>query len=215
MALPHRLVTITPMLDPVNFTGEVEVVTEQVELRSVCQESRREALKGCTQIMFNDDHRTSTYINWSRDTLFLDLPDECLNVDDMVSVLSTAFRSVQVLAVRIRAHCFWGVPEFLRQSNQLQKLIFVDDPERPSLLDNENANLYLIDLGTWGFVRGCIVDFSEEHRYFLEGTWIRLMGSSEDEPFGIRQWEMPLEKISLVRNLIDSGDRYFLLLPLS
>ncbi|KAH6665988.1 hypothetical protein B0J14DRAFT_605068 [Halenospora varia] len=130
MALPHRLVTITLMLDLVNFTGKVKVVTEQVELRSVY-------------------------------TLFLDLLDECLNVDDIVSVLSTAFRSVQVLA----------------------KLIFVNDLERPSLLDNKNANLYLIDLSTWVFVRGCI--------------------------------EMPLEKISLVRNLIDSGDRYFLLLPLS
>jgi hypothetical protein len=115
----------------------------------------------------------------------------------------------------MRAHCFWGLPEFLRQSNQLQKLIFVDDPERPSLLDNGNANLYLMDLGTWGFVRGCIMDFSVGHRYFLEGAWIKLIGSNEDESFGIRQWEMPLEEISLVRSLIDSGDRYFLLLPLS
>jgi hypothetical protein len=215
IALPYRLVTITPRLDPIDFTGEVDVATKKVELRSVCRESRREALIGYTQITFNDENHTSTYINWTRDTLFLDLPDECMNVNEIISVLGTAFRAVQVLAIRIKAHCFWGLPEFLRRSNQLQKLIFVDDPERPPLLDNINANLYLIDLGTWGFVRGCIIDFNEGHQYFQEGTWIRLMGSNEDELFGIRRWEMPLEEISLVKNLIGSGGRYFLLLPLN
>ncbi|PVH67690.1 hypothetical protein DL98DRAFT_542965 [Cadophora sp. DSE1049] len=215
MAIPCRLITITPELDPEHFTGEVEIQTEPVTIRSVCQESRREALRGYQTVTFSDESFSSMYIDWSRDTIFLDLPEECIDIDRMVSVLGTAFRSVQTLAVRMRAHCFWGLATFLRQSNELQKLIFVDEPEHPPFLHIGNASLYLVDLGTWGFIKGNLTEFSESHEFFGEGTWIKLAESKELEPVGVRQWEMSIENISSVRRLIERGEKYFLLLPLT
>ncbi|KAH6698188.1 hypothetical protein BKA61DRAFT_662197 [Leptodontidium sp. MPI-SDFR-AT-0119] len=215
MAIPCRLITITPELDPENFTGEVEIQTESITIRGVCQESRREASRGYETVSFSDENFSSMYIDWSRDTIFLDLPEECIDIDEVVSVLGTAFRSVQTLAVRMRAHCFWGLATFLKQSNELQKLIFVDEPEHPPFLHIGNASMYLVDLGTWGFIKGNLVNFSESHQFFEEGTWIKLGESSELKPVGVRQWEMSIENISLVRRLIERGEKYFLLLPLT
>ncbi|KAL5313291.1 hypothetical protein ACEPPN_019024 [Leptodophora sp. 'Broadleaf-Isolate-01'] len=215
MAIPCRLITITPELDPENFTGEVEIQTESITIRGVCQESRREASRGYETVSFSDEDFSSMYIDWSRDTIFLDLPEECIDIDKVVSVLGTAFRSVQTLAVRMRAHCFWGLATFLKQSNELQKLIFVDEPEHPPFLHIGNASIYLVDLGTWGFIKGNLVNFSESHQFFEEGTWVKLGESSELKPVGVRQWEMSIENISLVRRLIERGEKYFLLLPLT
>ena len=215
MAIPCRLITITPDLDPENFTGEVEIQTESITIRGVCQESRREALRGYETVTFSDENFSSIYIDWSRDTIFLDLPEECIDIDRMVSVLGTAFRSVQTLAVRMRAHCFWGLATFLRQSNKLQKLIFVDEPEHPPFLHIGDASLYLVDLGTWGIIKGNLVNFSESHQFFKEGTWIKLAESNELKLVDVRQWEMSTENISFVRRLIERGEKYFLLLPLT
>ncbi|CZT07742.1 uncharacterized protein RCO7_11234 [Rhynchosporium graminicola] len=174
MAIPCRLITITPELDPENFTGEVEIKTESITIRSVCQESRREALRGYETITFFDESLSLMYIDWSRDTIFLDLPEECIDIDRVVSVLGRAFRSVQTLAIRMRAHCFWGLATFLRQSKELQKLIFIDEPEHPPFLHTGNASLYLVDLGTWGFIKGNLLAFSESHPFHEEGTWVKL-----------------------------------------
>ena len=76
IALLPRVITITPRLDAAILVCEIEVEVQQIELLSVCRESRSETLKDYTQISFNNDEINSMYINWSRDTLFLDLPDD-------------------------------------------------------------------------------------------------------------------------------------------
>ena len=215
LALLPRLITITPRFDREASTCEVEVEAERVELLYVCQESRAEALKNYSQIKFNKDRGATTSINWSRDTIFLDIPDESVNVDDTMAFLGATFRSVQVLAIRMRTHVFWGFPDFLREASHLQKLIFVDEPETAPLTRNINGYLYLMDLGSLGFSRGCYIDPYGEHQYFEEEIWIKLMECYQNEQFDVRQWEMSLEVISWVRNLNASGERYCLLLPVT
>jgi len=53
----------------------------------MCQESQAKALKGQSQIKFNKNKGAITSINWSYNTIFLDLPDESINVDDIITVL--------------------------------------------------------------------------------------------------------------------------------
>lgn len=215
LALLPRLITITPRLNREALTCEVEVEAQRVELLYVCQESQAEVLKTYSQIKFNKDKDATTSINWSRDTIFLDLPDESVNVDDTMAVLGATFRSVQVLAIRMRTHVFWGFPDFLREASHLQKLIFVDEPERAPLTCDINGYLYLMDLGSLGFIRGCHIDPYGEYRYLQEEIWIKLVECYQNEQFDVRQWEMPLGVISWVRNLNASGERYCLVLPVT
>ena len=66
-----------------------------------------------------------------------------------------------------------------------------------------------MDLGTIGFIKENLTEFSESHEYFGEGTWIKLAESKQLEPLRIRQWEISIDDISLVRRLIERGEKYF------
>ncbi|CAG8981650.1 hypothetical protein HYALB_00013525 [Hymenoscyphus albidus] len=212
-ALLPRLITITPILSQEDATCEVKVETQRVELVCVCQESRAEVLKHYKHVRFNGDNGATTLINWSWDTVFLHLPDESVDVDNTITFLGDTFQLVQTLAIRMRTHVFWGFPEFLRQARHLQSLIFVDEPERDPLPQNVNGHLYLMDLGSLGFVRGCNVDPYGEYRFFQEDIWTTLLECYQDERFGLRYWEMPQKTISWVKDLNNIGE--CLLLPVT
>ncbi len=216
-ALLSRVITITSKFNLGSRSCEVKVETPRIELLYVCQESRVEALRNYSQIKFNGDYGNITFVSWSRDTIFLDLPDEPGNadVDDIMAVLGTTFRPVQTLAVRVRAHVFWGFPSFLKQADDLRKLVFVDELERDIFPRNAKGYLYLIDLGSLGFIRGSKVNPYNEYRYFQDDVWITLVERHENDQFGERRWEMSLEDIAWVSRLVEIGERYCLLLPIT
>ena len=215
IALRPRLITIIPSLNRDAAICEVVVEAQRIELLYVCHESREEALRNYHQIRLNGNNGGTTFINWSRDIIFLDIPDGSVDIDSIMGLLDTSLQSVQTLAIRMRAHVFWGFPQFLRGASHLQKLIFVDELEREPLPLGLNGHLYLMDLGPLGFIRGCNVDPYGEYRYFQEDIWIKLLECYQDELFDVVQWEMPLKTISWVRDLNNKGERYCLLLPVT
>ena len=217
LALLPRLVTITSKFDRRAASCEVKVEAPQIELLSVNHESRSEALRHYSQIRLQGNDSGFTFVSWSRDTIFLDLPDEpgSADVDDIMTQLGAILRPVQTLAVRVRTHLFWGFPRFLRQAEDLQKLIFVDEPDRAPFPSSSKGCLYLIDLGSLGFIRGCKIGSYNESSYFSEDVWITLPQGHENEVFEERRWEMSLENIAWVRSLNDVGERYCLLLPIT
>jgi hypothetical protein len=214
-ALLPRLITISPRFSREASTCEVEIEARPVNLLHVCQESRAEALRNYSQIKFNNDRGVTCFISWARDTIFLDLPDESLDINDIVALLGATFRSVQVLAIRMRTHVFWGFPDFLREAGHLEQLIFVDESERRHVTPDVFGFLYFLDLGALGSIGGYHTDPSREYQYFPKEVCIRLVECSPNEQFGVRQWEMSPDVISWVKNLNLSGERYCLLFPIT
>ncbi|KAG4420612.1 hypothetical protein IFR04_006202 [Cadophora malorum] len=217
LALLPRLVTITSKFDRRAASCEVKVEAPQIELLYVNHESRSEALRHYSQIRLQGNDSGVTFVSWSRDTIFLDLPDEpgSADVDDIMTQLGAILRPVQTLAVRVRTHLFWGFPRFLRQAEDLQKLVFVDEMDRAPFPSSSKGCLYLIDLGSLGFIRGCKIGSYNESSYFSEDVWITLPEGHKNEVFEERRWEMSLENIAWVRSLNDVGERYCLLLPIT
>lgn len=217
LALLPRLVTITSKFDRRAASCEVKVQAPPIELLYVNHESRIEALRHYSQIRLQGNDSGITFVNWSRDTIFLDLPDEpgSADMDDIMNQLGAILRPVQTLAVRVRTHLFWGFPRFLRQAEDLQKLVFVDEFDRDPFPSSSKGCLYLIDLGSLGFIRGSKIGSFHELSYFSEDVWITLPEGHEDDEFEEKRWEMSLENIECVRNLNEVGERYCLLLPLT
>lgn len=122
--------TIMPKLGSGYLIGEVKVTAKQVSIRAACQESRKESLRGHDKITFPFWNCSCDYINWSRDIIFLDIPEDCMNVDRMMETVGPFFRLMQLFAIRFRAYCFWDLPLFLAQASELQEIFFVNDPER-------------------------------------------------------------------------------------
>ncbi|KAH7393722.1 hypothetical protein BKA64DRAFT_644447 [Cadophora sp. MPI-SDFR-AT-0126] len=217
LALLPRLVTITSKFDRRAASYEVKVEAPRIELLYVNHESRSEALRYYSQIRLQGNDSGVTFVNWARDTIFLDLPDEpgSADVDDIMTQLGAILRPVQTLAVRVRTHLFWGFPRFLRQAEDLQKLVFVDELDREPFPGSSKGCLYLIDLGSLGFIRGCKIGSYNESPYFSEDVWITLPEGHENEEFEEKRWEMSLENIAWVRKLNEIGERYCLLLPIT
>ena len=126
----------------------------------MCRESRFEVLRSYSQIQFDGPSGDITFISWPRDTIFLDLPGDSRNVgvDDIMDICEATFRPVQLLAVRVRTHVFWSFPNFLRRAKHLQKLVFVDEVNKEPFPHSTTVNLYLMDLGSLGFIRGFNVE---------------------------------------------------------
>ncbi|CZT07780.1 uncharacterized protein RCO7_11243 [Rhynchosporium graminicola] len=217
LALLPRVVTITSKFDRRAASCEVRVEASRIELLYVNHESRSEVLRYYSRIKFQGDYSGVTFVDWFRDTIFLDLPDEpgSADVDEVMNQLGTILRPVQKLAVRVRTHLFWGFPRFLRQAEDLQKLVFVDELDREPFPSSSKGCLYLIDLGSLGFIRGCKIGSYNESSYFSEDIWITLPEGHENDEFEEKRWEMSLETIAWVRRLTEIGERYCLLLPIT
>ncbi|KAH6694377.1 hypothetical protein BKA61DRAFT_584312 [Leptodontidium sp. MPI-SDFR-AT-0119] len=217
LALLPRLITVTSNFDRTVASCEVKVEAPQIELLYVNHEARSEVLGNYSQIRLQGNNSGFTFVNWARDTIFLDLPDEpgSADVDDIMTQLGAILRPVQTLAVRVRTHLFWGFPRFLRQAEDLQKLVFVDELDREPFPSSSKGCLYLIDLGSQGFIRGCKIGSYNESPYFSDDIWITLPEGHGSEDFEEKRWEMSLENIAWVRKLNEIGERYCLLLPIT
>jgi hypothetical protein len=181
LALLPRLITITSKFDRRAASCEVTVEAPRIELLYICQESRSESLRNYSQIRLEGNNGDVTFVNWSRDTIFLGLPDDpgTADVDDIMTDLGAILRPVQILAVRVRGHLFWGFPKFLRQAEDLQKLVFVDELDRDPFPGNAKGYLYLIDLGSLRFIRGSKINSYNEQRYFQDDILITLLEGHE------------------------------------
>lgn len=210
-ALLPRIIKIFPKLDRQTTAYELVIESQPVHLLHVCHESRVEARKQYSQISFAN---VILFISWARDTLFLDLPHESLDIEDTIPCLGAIFQSVRVLAIRMRTHVFWGFPDFLREASHLEKLLFIDGSER-EVMPDVLGFLYFLDLGSLGSVAGYHTDLSREYQYFQEEVCIKLVECCPNKNFEVRQWEMSFDVISWVRSLNLSGERYCLLFPIT
>tara|TARA_R110002033_G_scaffold124775_1_gene166700 strand:- start:18 stop:287 length:270 start_codon:yes stop_codon:yes gene_type:complete len=70
----------------------------------------------------------------------------------------------------------------VRQAEDLQKLVFVDELDREPFPSNSKGFLYLIDFGSLGFIRGSKIG-SYNESYFSEDVWITLREGHENERF--------------------------------
>jgi hypothetical protein len=123
-----RLVVIAPELDNNSSMWQIRLRAKLVQTLFVCKESRNQALRDYDLVKGNNVTGVCTLANWSRDTIFFDLPSEDF------SHLRT------VLRFFTHELCMAQLSQF----GQLQNLMFVGEGVR---LQRQCSNARLIIKG--------------------------------------------------------------------
>lgn len=123
-----RLITIAPEFNRNSSDWEIHPRAKLVPTLYVCKEFRDWALRGYDLVEDDNIIGACTYVDWSRDRIFFDLPsEEFPRLGTVLRLFIQGLCRVQSLALRRKWYFRPDILDILSQFSQLRNLMFVGE----------------------------------------------------------------------------------------